>query len=205
MDARNHWERVYTAKASEAVSWYAAHLQESSSYIKRTGLSTAATVIDVGGGEARLVDDLLEAGYGDVTVLDISTMALEVCRQRLGPRADRVNWLADDFLTHEFPSHSLDVWHDRAVFRFLTSDEQRRTYVRQVARALRPDGFAIVGTFGPHGSEQCSGLSVMRSASTELHGTFGARFRLVDSRIDVHATPWGLPQEFGYCFCRREQ
>jgi len=205
MDAKNHWERVYATKAPEAVSWYAPHLQESLAYIKRTGLSTAASVIDVGGGEATLVDDLLDAGYGDVTVLDLSAKALKVCRERLGVRADRATWLAGDVLTHEFAPHSLDIWHDRAVFHFLTSDEQRRRYVGQVLRALKPAGFAIVGTFGPHGPAQCSGLPVMRYAPAELHGTFGGRFRLVDSSIDVHTTPWGAPQEFVYCFCRLEQ
>ena len=205
MDAKNHWEQVYAAKAPESVSWYAPHLQESLAYIKRTRLSPAASVIDVGGGEATLVDDLLDAGYGDVTVLDLSSRALEVCRERLGVRADRVTWLANDVLTHEFAPHSLDIWHDRAVFHFLTSDEQKRRYVGQVLRALRPGGFAIVGTFGPHGPEQCSGLPVLRYAPAELHGTFGGRFQLVDSSIDVHTTPWGAPQEFVYCFCRLDQ
>ncbi len=205
MDTKNHWEQVYTAKAPEAVSWYAPHLAESLAYIKRTGLSTDAAVIDVGGGEATLVDDLFDAGYGDVTVLDISAKALEVCQQRIGDRATKANWLAADVLTHAFAQHRLDIWHDRAVFHFLISDEQRQAYVRQVLRALKPGGFAIVGTFGPHGPEQCSGLPVMRYAPNELHGTFGGRFKLVDSSVDVHMTPWGSPQEFVYCFCRLEQ
>lgn len=205
MDTKNHWEQVYTAKAPDAVSWYAPHLAESLAYIKRTGLTTDAAVIDVGGGEATLVDDLLDADYCDVTVMDISAKALEVCRQRLGVRATKVKWLAADVLAHDFEPHALDIWHDRAVFHFLTSYEQRQTYVRQVLRALKPGGFAIVGTFGPHGPEQCSGLPVMRYAPDELHGTFGGRFKLVDSSVDVHTTPWGSSQEFVYCFCRLEQ
>lgn len=205
MDDKNHWEQVYAAKAHDAVSWYAPHLQESLTYIKRTGLGADAAVIDVGGGEATLVDDLLDAGYHDVTVLDISGKALEVCQQRLGVRSQHVKWLAANVLAHDFEAHALDIWHDRAVFHFLTSEDQRRAYVRQVLRALKPGGFAIVGTFGPHGPEQCSGLPVMRYAPEELHGTFGGRFKLVDSSVDVHTTPWGAPQEFIYCFCRLEQ
>jgi SAM-dependent methyltransferase len=205
MDPKSHWEAVYGTKAPDAVSWYAPHLNESLKYIQKTGLGVDAAVFDVGGGEATLVDDLLEAGYHDITVLDISAKALEVAAARLGPKAADVRWITDDVLTHEFTPGSVDVWHDRAVFHFLTTDEQRQAYVRQVLTALKPGGFAIVGTFGPHGPDHCSGLPVMRYAPEELHGTFGEQFRLVDNSVDIHTTPSGSSQEFVYCFCRLEQ
>ena len=151
MEAKNHWETVYGMKAPDAVSWYAPHLTESLAYIQKTGLPKTAAVIDVGGGEATLVDDLLGEGYTDVSVLDISAKALEVCRQRLGDRGLDVKWIAANVLEHVFAPKSVEIWHDRAVFHFLTDDVQRRAYVLQVLRALRPGGYAIVGTFGPEG------------------------------------------------------
>jgi SAM-dependent methyltransferase len=204
MEMKSHWETVYGTKAPDAVSWYAPHLHTSLSYIQQTALPASAAVLDVGGGEATLVDDLLDAGYQDVSVLDISGTALEVARARLGERAGRVRWLVGDALTHPLAEQSVDIWHDRAVFHFLTDDAQRQAYVAQVLRALRPGGFAIVGTFGPQGPQQCSGLPVCRYAPDELHGEFGERFRLVDSRFDLHTTPWGAEQQFVYCFCRLE-
>lgn len=202
--SRSHWEHVYETKAADALSWYAPHLDESLRYIERTGVDKDASIVDVGGGEATLVDDLLDAGYRRVSVLDISAKALEVCRARLGARAQTVTWLAADVLEHAFAPNSLDVWHDRAVFHFLTEPRQRRAYVAQVLRALRPGGFAIVGAFGPHGPAQCSGLPVARYSSDELHGEFGAPFRLLDHTLSLHTTPWGATQQFVYCYCRLE-
>jgi len=205
MERKQHWEQVYKTKAPDAVSWYAPHLDESLKYITAAGLVREhAAVIDVGGGEATLVDDLLAAGYQNLSVLDISAKALEVAAERLGSRAGMVTWLAADILEHEFAEASVDIWHDRAVFHFPTSSEQRQAYVAQVLKALRPGGFAIVGTFGPNGPEKCSGLPVMRYAPDSLHSTFGTRFTLLKHSIDVHTTPWNAPQEFVYCFCRRE-
>lgn len=202
MEPKSHWEEVYASKSPDAVSWYAPHLRESLAYIQRTQLPTSARIIDVGGGEATLVDDLLDAGYSNVSVLDISANAIQGCKQRLGARADKVHWYVADVLEQQFELESFDVWHDRAVFHFLTSDQHRAAYVRQVVHALKPGGYAIVGTFGPEGPAQCSGLPVARYAPDELHGQFGARFTLVESSFDVHKTPWGSDQQFVYCFCR---
>lgn len=202
MEPKSHWEEVYASKSPDAVSWYAPHLRESLAYIQRTQLPKSAAIIDVGGGEATLVDDLLDAGYSNVAVLDISAHAVQVCKQRLGTRAAAVAWHVADVLEQRFEAGSFDIWHDRAVFHFLNSDEQRAAYVRQVVHALKPGGYAIVGTFGPQGPTQCSGLPVTRYAPDELHGQFGARFTLVESSYDVHKTPWGSHQQFVYCFCR---
>lgn len=201
---KSHWEHVYETKAPDAVSWYAPHLGESLSYIQRTGVPPTASIIDIGGGESTLVDDLLDAGYTGVTVLDISEKALDVCRSRLGARSDAATWLAADVLDHPFAAQSVDVWHDRAVFHFLTDELQRLRYVEQVVRTLRPGGYAIVGTFGPQGPEQCSGLPVARYSSDGLHDEFGPRFRLLDHSMSLHTTPWGSTQQFVYCYCRRE-
>ena len=201
---KSHWERVYETKAPDAVSWYAPHLDESLSYIRRTGVPHTASIIDIGGGEATLVDDLLDAGYLGVTVLDISERALEVCRSRLSARSGAVTWLAADVLDHPFAAQSIDVWHDRAVFHFLTDERQRQCYVEQVVRTLRPGGYAIVGTFGPQGPDQCSGLPVARYSSDGLHDAFGVRFRLLDHSTSLHTTPWGSTQQFVYCYCRLE-
>ena len=202
MQTKDHWDHVYETKAPDAVSWFAPHLVESLGYIERTGVPTSAAVIDVGGGEATLVDDLLDAGYQHLSVLDISGKAIDVCRTRLAERATSVNWIVASVLEHGFEPASIDVWHDRAVFHFLTTDEQRIAYVEQVLKAVKPGGYAIVGTFGPNGPEQCSGLPVARYDAGALHGEFGSRFRLVESALTTHTTPWGTEQQFVYCFCR---
>ncbi|MFZ2857519.1 class I SAM-dependent methyltransferase [Acidovorax soli] len=202
MSTQTHWELVYGTKSPETVSWYAPHLLQSLQYVRTAAGSKQASIIDVGGGESTLVDDLLTDGYGNITVLDLSHTALEVTQQRLGPKAADVAWLAADILEAELPAASVDVWHDRAVFHFLTTDEQRERYVAQVVHALRPGGFAIVGTFGPQGPEKCSGLAVSRYAPQELHGKFGVPFELIESHTEIHTTPWGAPQQFVYCFCR---
>lgn len=203
MNSKAHWESVYGAKAPDAVSWYAPHLLLSMDYVRRAGLGKHASIVDVGGGESTLVDDLLVEGYDKLTVLDISPTALDVARRRLGSRAESVNWLTGDVLSIELLVGAYDIWHDRAVFHFLTSDEQRHRYVEQVLRSLKPGGYAVVGTFGPEGPEKCSGLPVARYDSHALHARFGELFELVDSRIEVHKTPLGTPQQFVYCFCRR--
>jgi SAM-dependent methyltransferase len=199
---KDHWERVYTAKGPDQVSWYAPHLNESLLYIQKTGVGEAASIVDVGGGESTLVDDLLDAGYRDVSVLDISETALDVCRQRLGNRAQEVRWLAASVLDHPFQPASVDVWHDRAVFHFLSDARQRQAYVDQVLRALRPGGHVVMGTFGPQGPLQCSGLPVTRYSSDDLHAEFGAPFRLLGHSTSLHTTPWGSTQQFVYCYCR---
>jgi SAM-dependent methyltransferase len=203
MTTKSHWESVYQTKAANAVSWYAPHLNTSLQYIRLAAPARDAAIIDVGGGEATLVDDLLAAGYAKLTVLDISATAIDATRRRLGPASEGVNWLAADVLKAELPAAAFDVWHDRAVFHFLTDAEQRERYVEQVLHALKPGGFAIVGTFGLEGPEKCSGLPVSRYSADELHHTFGEPFQLLDSRVEQHTTPWGTRQQFVYCFCRR--
>lgn len=203
MTTKSHWETVYATKAAEAVSWYAPHLKESLRLLRKASASKDVAIIDVGGGESTLVDDLVREGYRNITVLDIAGKALEVTRQRLGPSGARVRWIVADILDADLPAQAYGIWHDRAVFHFLTSDDQRRRYVEQVLKALTPDGFVIIGAFGPEGPDHCSGLEVARFSPDQLHDTFGDRFQLLDSSTEIHTTPWGSTQPFVYCFCRR--
>lgn len=204
MNTQQHWEHIYQTKAPDQVSWYSPHLSASLDLIERASPSRAAGIIDIGGGESTLVDDLLARGYEDITVLDISQTAIDANRERLGKDAERVHWVAADITSVELKPSSFDVWHDRAVFHFLTSVNDRAAYVRQVERALRPGGHVIVGAFGPEGPVRCSGLDVVRYDATSLHDEFGRRFRLVQSLKQLHQTPFGTTQQFLYCYCRFE-
>lgn len=204
MDTRTHWEKIYTTKATDQVSWYRPHLETSVALIDRSVVDTSASIIDVGGGESTLVDDLLARGFQNVTVLDVSQVATEVTKKRLGALADRVHWLIADIGVVDLPLAAYDVWHDRAVFHFLTVPEQRAAYVRRAARSVKPGGHVIVSTFGPEGPTKCSGLDVVRYDAESLHDEFGARFRLVDSSKELHETPFGTTQQFLYCYCRVE-
>jgi SAM-dependent methyltransferase len=197
-----HWESIYQTKAPDAVSWYRPHLELSLELIERFAAERSAAIIDVGGGEATLVDDLLLRGYRDVMVLDISQTAIEATKRRLGEAADAVRWIAGDVTKVELPARSFDVWHDRAVFHFLTELADREAYVRSVLRAVRPGGHVIVSAFGPEGPVKCSGLDVIRYDADSLHREFGRRFRIEESAREVHSTPWGSPQQFVYCCCR---
>lgn len=205
MATKAHWEQVYQHKASDQVSWYAPHLATSLKLIERaTAGNRHAVIIDVGGGEATLVDDLLLKSYTNVSVLDISQAAIDVARARLGPSAARVRWVCDDITTAALSDAAFDVWHDRAAFHFLTNEDDRVRYVQQVMRSVKPGGHVIVSTFGPEGPQKCSGLEVMRYSADALHDKFGRRFTLIDSSTELHATPFGTTQQFLYCFCRMD-
>ncbi len=201
MDARTHWEKVYHGKPPDAFSWYRAHLETSLDLIERAAGGREASIVDVGGGESTLVDDLIARRYHNVTVLDISPTALEVTRTRLGSRGEGVQWIAADVLEAELAPRRYDIWHDRAVFHFLTSGDQRVAYVKQVLRAVKHGGHVIVSTFGPEGPQKCSGLDVVRYDAGSLHDQFGRRFRLLESHHEPHRTPFGTTQQFLYCYC----
>jgi len=203
MDTKAHWEKVYTTKAADAVSWYRPHLEKSLELITRAAPDPAAAILDVGGGESTLVDDLLARSYKNLTVLDVSQTAFEVTQKRLGSAAEQVRWLVADITQVELDAGAYDVWHDRAVFHFLTAEAQRAAYVRQVARAVKPGGHVIVSTFGPEGPTRCSGLDVKRYDAESLHSQFGTRFQLMESSHELHQTPFGTTQQFLTCYCRK--
>lgn len=203
MSLKTHWEHIYQAKAPTQVSWYQEHSLQSLQFIVHTGMPKTGSIIDVGGGSSRLVDDLLTNGYQKISILDISAAALEVAKQRLGARANDVTWLEADILQVRLPHHEYDIWHDRAVFHFLTQPEDRRRYVNVVRDAVKPGGHVIVATFASDGPERCSGLQVSRYEPESLHQEFGDSFILLDSTKEVHHTPFGTEQKFIYCYCRK--
>ena len=191
---KSHWEKVYRTKRPTEVSWHRAHLEQSLRLIERAVSSEDARIIDVGGGESTLDDDLLARGYRNLPVLDISTTAITVAKERLAADAIKVGWLCGEVTTFAFERHYYDVWHDRAVFHFLTTPEQRQAYVRQVAHALKPGGHVIVATFGPHGPVKSSGLDAVQYDADGLHDQFGTRFRLIESTTELHRTHTGSTQ-----------
>jgi ubiquinone/menaquinone biosynthesis C-methylase UbiE len=203
MQPKEHWERVYATRPANAVSWYQEHAEHSLRLIHATGLPRSASIIDVGGGASTLVDDLLQEGYSALTVLDISAAALEAARARLGNAAQAVHWIAANLTEFAFVPHTFDLWHDRAVFHFLTSQRERTAYVDAVLRAVKPDGHVIVATFAEDGPLQCSGLPVMRYTPGALHAEFGDAFTLLEHQREEHHTPSGVVQKFIYCYCRK--
>jgi SAM-dependent methyltransferase len=201
MDTQEHWDHVYGTKAPTEVSWFSPHLETSLGLIRRVAPDRSMSIIDVGGGESTLVDDLLASGYRDVAVVDISGRAIEHCKKRLGKPADQVTWIIADITKAALPAHPYDVWHDRAVFHFLTEQADRLEYVRRITSAVKPGGHVIIGAFGPEGPSKCSGLDVMRYDTDSLHAEFGTRFRLMESSKELHQTPFGTTQQFLYCYC----
>ena len=203
MEPKAHWEQVYSSKSATEVSWFQTHADLSLKLIRDAGVPKSGAIIDVGGGASTLVDDLLLYGYGDVSVLDLSCAALATAQQRIGTQASKVNWLEANILDVNFPAGRFDVWHDRAVFHFLTNEIDRQAYVRKVLRAVKPGGRVIVATFAEDGPTECSGLPVMRYSADELHDEFGGRFELLEHAHETHHTPTGKEQQFVYCLCRR--
>ena len=202
---REHWDGVYGARREDALTWFEATPSLSLDLI-REHLRPGDPFIDIGAGASRVVDALLEEGYGPLAVLDLSSAALAVSRRRLGPRADDVAWIAADITTWQ-PDRDHAVWHDRAVFHFLTRAEDRAGYARALAQALRPGGIAIIATFADDGPEMCSGLPVVRYApaelAQELDRLLPGRFELLDARRHIHMTPKGNRQSFQYSVFRK--
>lgn len=201
--AKMHWEAVYAQRTPDSVSWFQPHAEHSLELIARAGLTRDAAIIDVGGGASTLADDLLARGYHDLTVLDLSAAALAAAQVRLGDDARRVSWVEADITAVDLPRQRYDLWHDRAVFHFLTDVAQRHAYVERVLQSVKPGGHVIVATFAEDGPDHCSGLPVMRYGADALHAEFGAPFELLEHSRETHHTPGGAVQQFVYCYCRR--
>lgn len=202
MDAKAHWQGIYETKGPEQLSWFQAEARLSRQLIERFAPDRDTPILDVGAGTSSLVDGLLGAGYRRLTVLDLSPAALAIARSRLGPAGDTVDWREADVLTTSLTGAGFGVWHDRAVFHFLTDLADREQYIAQVRRAVKPDGFVLVATFAEDGPTRCSGLETRRYSADALHSEFGAAFELVASQREHHVTPSGSAQAFTYCVCR---
>ncbi len=197
-----HWERIFASKADSEVSWFQADPAPSLEALARIGAGPSAAIIDVGGGASRLVDRLVEQGYADVTVLDLSAAALEAAKARLGEAAGKLSWIVAD-ATAWAPARTFDIWHDRAAFHFVVDPDDQASYVERLRRALRPGGFTIIATFAPDGPERCSGLPVARHDSESLSAALGPDFVLVETQRDAHLTPSGAIQRFQFSAFRR--
>lgn len=203
MDRKAHWDNVYATKVAHEVGWFQPRPETSLQLIARSGIGREEPLIDVGGGASLLVDRLLDEGWTDVSVLDISPSALSATGQRLGERAGRVHWLQEDAARFA-PPRRYAVWHDRAAFHFLTDPAEQAAYVKAATDGVRPGGCLVVATFGPDGPEKCSGLPVVRYAPADLAQVFGGGFDLAETLEELHTTPWGALQQFVYCrFVRR--
>lgn len=203
MNKKAHWETVYQTKSDQQVSWFSEHLDNSLQMILNTKVGKESAIIDVGGGTSTLVDDLLNNGFVDVSVLDISAAAIEKSKNRLAEKAVQIEWIEADITNVLLPENHYDVWHDRAVFHFLTDAEDRQKYVELVMQSLKIGGHIIVASFGENGPLKCSGLDVVRYNPETMHGEFGEEFQLISSLKEIHKTPFGSTQEFVYCYCRK--
>lgn len=200
---QDHWEDVYRRKDAHSVSWYRPHLEVSLDLLREAGLNPQSRLVDVGGGASTLVDDLLDLGLSDVTVLDLSAEALNVAKQRLGDRANAVHWLPGDLLQADFPEGRFDFWNDRAVLHFLTSEDDARRYAEQAAHAVAPGGYAVIGGFAPDGPERCSGLPVARRSAIDVAALLAPNFGLITERSELHRTPGEANQSFAYALLQR--
>ena len=197
--SREHWEGVYTTKGETAVSWYQPHADQSLQLIQK---ASPTSIVDIGGGASTLVDDLLSHGLGDISVLDISESALSRSKARLGEKAAKVDWIVAD-ITQWKPQRRWDVWHDRAVFHFLTGDCEQAAYIVALEAGTAPAATVVMATFALDGPEKCSGLPVQRYSPQTLAARLGPRFTLIDSRQESHHTPWNAEQKFSYAVLRR--
>ena len=202
IDKSSFWNNVYSTKGETNVSWFQHNPEPSLEFIRRYAPDRSAAIIDIGGGASRLVDHLWADGFHTLTVLDISSEALALARARMGDYAGSIKWIVSD-ATKWQPDGVYDLWHDRAVFHFLTGRDDQSAYIRNLKRALKIGGYLVIGTFALDGPEKCSGLPVMRHSSQTLQNLLGSEFELIDSRTHDHQTPFQSIQSFQYCVFKR--
>jgi 2-polyprenyl-3-methyl-5-hydroxy-6-metoxy-1,4-benzoquinol methylase len=200
---KQHWEQVYETKSFEQVSWFQDVPQTSIDFFKQASLPTDAHIIDAGGGESRFVDFLLQEGYTNITVLDISEKAIERKRTALGEQASTVKWIVSDIATFS-PTEKYDFWHDRATFHFLTAGEEITRYVQTIKEAVNPNGYLLIGTFAKDGATKCSGLTITQYSEEELVGKFDSDFDKITCLPTEHATPFETIQRFVFCMFRKK-
>ena len=201
-ERKAHWDKVYTTRAPDRVGWYKPRLDTSLAWIQSLELDGNSPIIDVGGGASTLVDDLLHAGFLDLTILDIAGSALELSKARLGEQAGKVDWIVADITAATLPADRFTLWHDRAVLHFLTEAGDQQRYVEQLVSALRPGGYLLIGAFAPEAPPTCSGLPVQRYDVDRMAETLGDRFELLRHRKEMHVTPGGVEQMYQYALFR---
>jgi SAM-dependent methyltransferase len=197
-DPKEHWENVYQKEAPEELSWYQDKPEMSLKLISATGVGFDGNIIDIGGGTSKLAGLLVVQGHKKVTVLDIASRSIEKARLTLGEQSNKIKWIEADATNYNF-AEEYDLWHDRAVFHFLTDSHDRKRYVDAVQQSLKAGGHLIIATFGLKGPRKCSGLHVVRYGPETLHKEFGNNFDLVETFVEVHSTPSKVQQEFTYC------
>ena len=197
-DPKEHWENVYQKESPEELSWYQDKPEISLKLIAATGVGFDGNLIDIGGGTSKLASLLVAQGYTKVTVLDIAAHSIEQAKLALGEQANKIQWIEADATNYNF-AEKYDIWHDRAVFHFLTDIHDRKRYVDAVQQSLKAGGYLIIATFGLKGPRKCSGLHVVRYSPETLHKEFGNNFDLVETFVEFHSTPSKVKQEFTYC------
>jgi len=197
---KKHWETVYETKNPDQVSWTQEKPKTALDLIHSFGLNKSAKIIDIGGGDSKLVDFLLDEGFENITVLDISEKAIEKAKLRLGANANKVNWIVSD-ITQFVPTIHYDVWHDRAAFHFLTAQEQINSYVAIVNKFV--SNYIIIGTFSENGPKKCSGLDIKQYSKETLTATFQNEFEVVNCFTEDHTTPFDIQQNFIFCVFKR--
>lgn len=203
MSNHAHWDEIYLHRAPEALSWYQPHHERSCAMIELCHMAPDSLIVDIGGGASTLVDELLARGFTRLAVVDLSEHALARSRARLGLAADAVRWIVADVTTPLFDEGSVALWHDRAVFHFLTEQAPRDAYIKALRRCVRPGGHVILATFDLDGPTRCSGLPVVRYGPDELAAVLGEGFELIAQAREAHITPSGASQAFTYVLCRR--
>ena len=203
-ESQQHWDKVYSEKAPTEVSWYEPMPQISLELIRSCGISKDAAIIDIGGGDSFLSEFLVSLGYTDVTVVDISSKAIERAKERMCEKADEVKWIIADASKFE-PERNYDLWHDRAAFHFLTGDDQKNDYLERVQKAVKPGGYVIMGTFSDKGPEKCSGLSVQRYSVNDICQFFDKEFSMLNGKNVDHQTPSGRTQNFTFCSFQKKK
>ncbi len=201
LDRKKHWETVYETKNPEQVSWTQETPKTSLDFIHSFGLKKTAKIIDIGGGDSKLVDFLLDEGFENVTVLDISAKSLEKAKDRLGEKANKVNWIVSDIMEFE-PNMTYDIWHDRATFHFLTATEQIKKYIKTARKSV--NGFLTIGTFSKNGPEKCSGLDIKQYNEDELTLELKNGFDKIKCVTEDHLTPFDSTQNFLFCSFKRQ-
>jgi SAM-dependent methyltransferase len=200
---KEYWEKIYQNKQEEELSWFQPYPKTSMEFLELFSLPLTANIIDIGGGNSHFADVLLERGYTNIWVLDISELAIASAKKRLGEKAIRINWVVADITAFK-PSVQFDFWHDRAAFHFLTSEEKINNYISIAEKAIKKDGYLVLGTFSENGPEKCSGLDIKQYSEASMSGRFGVSFKRIKCIHEDHLTPSNLVQNFLFCSFRRK-